>query len=252
MSNHTPKFVISVTTILIAVGFYFVVSHRLSNPPADFPLEPMEKLPVKYIDTGIELDVEAPIWNSIEPTHLRLYPQSARNPHGTTEKAITIKAFYNNEDIYFLAEFADDTENRTLPSNPDACAILFVSADSTASAQMMGYANKANIWHWLADRDLKKYRNNESVNVVRELIAVGPATQTEMEKQNVEGRGFYKAGKWKVIFKRKLEKKQEKEFAFTTGAHKRVAFALWNGVKMESFGKKSIAILRTLVLEDKK
>jgi DMSO reductase family type II enzyme heme b subunit len=105
---------------------------------------------------------------------------------------------------------------------------------------MMGYASKANIWHWLADRD-----------TVREMKASGPGTQTPLKDQNVKGKGEYRDGKWKVMFKRSLKSMQDEEFEIIPDLEYKIAFALWNGSKMESFARKSISILAYLKFERK-
>ncbi|MEW6456092.1 MAG: ethylbenzene dehydrogenase-related protein [Acidobacteriota bacterium] len=240
------------TVILIAVGGYFLIAHRLNIPPPSASIEGKKNLNVGYTEESISVNPISEVWKSADFTKIHLYPQSARIPYGNSEKELLVKALYNDREIAFLLEFYDETEDRGGPVNPDACAILFVPNDGPATAQMMGYGSKANVWQWLADRDTEKYqKGNESIKTVRELIAHGPGTQTPMENQNVEGRGMHKDGKWAVVFKRDLKSNQEGEFEFKPGTDKNIAFAVWDGIKMESFSRKSISILRTLTLEGK-
>lgn len=239
----------SVIIITLGTVAYFVTTYRLSYPPLA-AVENQQELKVKHTDAGLELDVDSEIWKNIESVGIPLYPQAARVPYGNIEKEVWVKAAYNDKEIAFLLEFNDDTENRNPPEDPDGCAILFAPEDSPATVQMMGYAGQANVWHWLANRDAERYQNgNESMNAVRELIASGPGTQTPMKDQNVEGKGDYKNGRWSVIFKKQLKSLQDDEFEFQPGNSKQIAFALWDGVKAETFSRKSISILRTLTLE---
>ncbi|MCP2605158.1 ethylbenzene dehydrogenase-related protein, partial [Candidatus Aminicenantes bacterium AH-873-B07] len=176
----------------------------------------------------------------------------ARIPYGTDERDIFVRAAYNDSEVVFILEYEDSTKNVGGFVNPDAAAILFVKKNSPETKQMMGYGAKANIWHWLADRNFQKYKQGKKyINVVRELIAQGPGTQIEMTVQNVKGKGIYKNGKWKIVFKRELKSKYEDEFELGPGIPFEIAFAQWEGQKMESFSKKSISILRTLIWERK-
>jgi DMSO reductase family type II enzyme heme b subunit len=239
--------IVGIITLVLSL-FYFVTVYSMSykrNPP-----EKEKELTVYYVDEQIPLDVNSEFWKNITPVRIHLQPQSARVPYGSDEREIFVRGVYNGSEIGFLVEFEDESENLGLPANPDACAILFVPGESPATSQMMGYNSKANIWHWLADRNLKRYREGDTtVNVVRELIATGPGTQTPMPKQLVEGKGEYTNGKWKVVFKRRLKRMQEDELDFGPGKNFKIAFAVWDGEKMESFSRKSISILRKLVLK---
>lgn len=237
-----------ITALVIAAG-YFIITYRLGYP-SHAAVEEKDMLRVKHVNESLVLDVDADLWEDIEPEKISLYPQAARVPYGNIEKDLWVRSVYNDHEIAFLLEFPDDTENRNPPTDPDGCAILITPLDSPATVQMMGYAGKANVWHWLANRDTERYEKaNETMNVVRELTASGPGTQTPMKAQNVDGKGKYRDGKWSVVFKRQLKSLQEDEFELKSGRDMQVAFALWDGVKAETFSRKSISILRTLELE---
>ncbi len=252
MNKTGLKILIVALIIITLVVGYFAISYRLDYPPRSGKMEVEEKLIVKYLSEDLPIDPFADVWNRVSPVEVHLYPQSARAPHGVSEKKLMVKGLYNDEKISFLVEFDDETENRTLPMNPDACAILFTPGEGPVARQMMGYGGSANVWYWLADKDLKRYQQgDETINVVRELIASGPGTQTPMKEQYVQGQGLYRNGKWSVVFQRQLASRQGDEFDFKTGSDQKIAFALWDGEKMESFARKSIAILRALVLEIK-
>ncbi len=238
--------------LMLFIGGFIAVKHSLSiYAMASYILEEKKNLNVKHINEDIPLDPEWNLWDSVEGEQIHLIPQIARAPFGFEERDILVKAVYNSEEIAFLLEFKDETESRQPPANPDACAILFVPANGPATKQVMGFGSIANVWQWLADRDFQKYSQNIDINPVREPIARRPGTQTPMKFQFVEGKGIYKDGKWKVIFKRKLKKQQEDEFDFKEGFPMEVAFAIWDGHKMEGSSKKSIAILRKLIMGER-
>jgi DMSO reductase family type II enzyme heme b subunit len=249
MKGHFKTMLIFTVPLLGLSAIYFLIVYSMSQARSDVLID-QEPIVIRYTNLEIPLDPEAEYWKRIEPVKVHLVPQVARVPYGTEERDIWVKGAFNDREIGFHIEFEDDTENWGAPENPDACAILFVPEDSPATAQMMGYGSTANVWQWLADRDAERYvRGNENIQAVRELIASGPGTQTPLKDQNVEGKGVYRDGKWSVVFKRRLESRQEGELPFSSGTDKMIAFARWDGAKMESFSRKSIAILRTLTLE---
>ena len=251
MKRHHKTILIVALSVAVILVVYFTVLYRLSHAVSG-KLEEKETLAVSYINKAFDLDANNDLWKDIAPVRIHLLPQSARTPHGTTERDILVRMAHNNEEIAVLIEFNDESEDRTGPANPDACAVLFAPGDAPATAQMMGFGSIANVWQWLADRDARKYQAGDaSVNVVRELFARGPGTQKELPGQNVEGRGEYGQGRWKVVFKRKLKSSQENELELKPGVDMNIAFAVWNGIKMESFSRKSISILRNLTLEEK-
>lgn len=233
---------VTTTAALLVAAIYFVILYHYIYKIPD-TLEKGESFTVFSVDQKITLSLDNKIWHDIQPVTLPLFPQSVRTAFGKYERKINVKGIYNKEDIAFLIEYADETENRIGLKTPDYCAILFVPANSPASAQMMGFESIANIWRWSALRDAKK------IDVVREFVAHGPTTQKPMENQNVLGQGSYAKGGWKVLFVRKRAKQQKDEFEFMHSKRLKIAFAVWDGEKLETFSRKSIAILRTLILE---
>jgi DMSO reductase family type II enzyme heme b subunit len=73
------------------------------------------------------------------------------------------------------------------------------------------------------------------------LLAIRVGTVTKKPLQNVEGRGIYSDGTWRVVFKRALNAIDAKTDAqFSTGKQL-CAFAVWNGSKGDRGGRKSIS-----------
>ncbi|MFQ6676469.1 MAG: hypothetical protein ACE5LH_09040, partial [Fidelibacterota bacterium] len=168
---------IAVTGIVLVAASH-LIDLRLDHPPKA-PVEPAKLFAASNVNSNIPLDTLSSLWERADWDTIYLFPQSARSPHGHSERILRAKAIYNGKDIAFFLQFNDGREDRNLPSNPDACAILFAPGDSPATVQMMGYAGRANVWQWLADMDAQRYeKGNETVRPVRELIAFGPGTQT--------------------------------------------------------------------------
>jgi DMSO reductase family type II enzyme heme b subunit len=248
--RSSAKTVLTFALPLLALGsLYFVVIRGMSQRQSPAPREE-EPLTIRYTRQDVPLDPGAEYWTGIEPTKIQLYPQVARVPFGTEERVIWVRGVYSDDEITLHLQFDDETENWGDQATPDACAIMFTPGDTPATGQMMGHGSAANIWHWLAGSGGNSGgRETESTQQVRELIASGPATQTPMENQNVVAKGEYHEGKWMVVFKRPLESQQDGELALLPGVDRKVSFAVWDGALMESFSRKSIAILRTLKLE---
>ncbi len=244
---HSTIIIIALCVAVIAF-VYFMVMYRMAYQPAG-RIEKQNSLTIEYTNQFISLDAGSEIWKKIKPVTIHLLPQSARVAFGQDEKDIQVRGLFNDDEVAFLLEIEDESGDLGGLLNPDACAILLAPEDVPATAQMMGYESKVNIWHWSADRNFSRYvQGDQSVNVVNELVAVGPATQKPLAEQNVIGKGVYEGIKWQVIFKRKLAGKQEDGIEITPGTNMNIAFAVWDGSKTETFSRKSISILRPLII----
>ena len=248
--HHTTILVVSLCMATLSV-LYFVVLRRSSYRPSE-TLTVEKEFIVETTNQVIDLDVRSSVWADVSPTNVQLFPQSARVAYGQEEKDILVRAVHNREEIAFLLEFDDESENIGGLIIPDACAILLAPDDATATAQMMGYESKVNIWHWSADRNDRRYgQDDQSVQVVRELISEGPTTQKPLAEQYVTGKGEYARTRWRVVFKRKLAKEQPDELKVSPDTRMQIAFAVWDGGKKETFSRKSISILRPLIISRK-
>lgn len=251
MKKHRRTMLVIAIVAAVLAASFFTFLYR-SNLPMLGELAKKGVIDVSYAPGSLELNADSRIWNDVEPAIINLYPQSARSPHGDDERVIEVRGVHNDDEIAFLLEFDDDTENRSGPARPDSCAILFTPADGPATTQMMGFGGMANVWQWLADMDTQQHQaGNLDVKAVRELIATGPGTQKPLGMQNVEAKGVYEGQRWRVVFKRSLNSTQDRELDFSSESNLNVAFALWNGEKMEASSRKSIAILRSLRIEGK-
>lgn len=248
--HHITILIVSLCVIVMAIA-YFIVLYRLAyHPSASLTQE--KSLTIEYTNQVIDLDVNSEIWNTTKSTQVHLFPQSARVAYGQEEKDLQVKGLFNNEEIAFLLEFDDTSEDLGGLKNPDACAILLSPEDIPATAQMMGYESKVNIWQWSADRNKQRYvKGDQSIIVIRELVAEGPTTQKPLAHQFVIGKGEYQHTGWRVLFKRKLATSQPDEFEILPGTGMNIAFALWNGENLETFSRKSISILRPLIINKK-
>ena len=77
--------------------------------------------------------------------------------------------------------------------------------------------------------------------IVAELIAVGPGSTTSKNIANTSGDAGWENGEWKVIFRRPLTVKDSESVQFKAGERMPVAFAVWEGSRMESAGRKAVS-----------
>ena len=251
MKRHHSTIIIVALCVAVMAVVYFIVLYRLSYRP-DGKIGKEKGLTIEYTNQIIDMDVSSGIWKKIRPATIHLVPQSARVAYGNDEKDILVRGIFNDEEVAFLLEIYDESEDLGGLINPDACAVLLAPEEIPATAQMMGYESKVNIWHWSADRNAGRYdKIDQSVNVVRELVAEGPATQKPLAGQYVIGKGVYEPTRWRVIFKRKLAGRQMDAIDITPGTRMNIAFAVWDGSKTETFSRKSISILMPLIIGKK-
>jgi DMSO reductase family type II enzyme heme b subunit len=87
---------------------------------------------------------------------------------------------------------------------------------------------------------------------VEDLNALGFGTLTSQptQDQNVQGRGIWKGGKWRVVMVREMQSKSDRDTQFTPGQSLPVAFAVWDGAHGDRDGQKSVSVWQRLKIED--
>lgn len=142
----------------------------------------------------------------------------------TTAKSVKVKALHDGTTVAFLLEFADPTEDPE-----DAAALEFMVGDTKAHfahgqpmAQVQG--GPVNIWYW-------KNKNGKGVD----MSAMGFGTLKAQAHQDVKAKGVFQGGAWKVVFSRPLTTEHPTEDTqFKPGEFTSIAFALWDGKKLDS------------------
>ncbi len=74
-----------------------------------------------------------------------------------------------------------------------------------------------------------------------ELSSTGPGTITIKKTTNTSGESQWKEGEWTVIFRRPLKVDVSGSVQFQPGEKTPVAFAVWEGSRMESGGRKGVS-----------
>jgi hypothetical protein len=180
----------------------------------------------------------------------------------------------------------DDTVNGHT-AFADAAAVEFPAAAGVSVPSFcMGDANgTVNIWHWKAawQRDIDsgyttgrdrypdgfvdqapdpadslyqpaRYVGNplaqtQHASPVENLIAASFGTLTTTDVQDVQGRGEWKDGRWRVVFARDL-RTAEGYPSMATNDITNIAFAVWDGSKGNRDGIKSVSQFMNLQISD--
>lgn len=243
-------------------------------------------LRVTTVDDEIDLDPHNPIWNNVKDWGVHLIPLSARrNPINRikiqalkNEEGIAFRLEWDDA-------VANRSSSRH-QDYKDAVAIEFALGDATLHTHghnepFFGMGNRGkvvNIWQWRADwqqeietkRELEYATKGLDMDVmifggevnpvdalnpfrevpVEELNAEGFGTLTPQPrtKQNVEGKGIWEDGKWKVVLFRTLDSLNKWDVNFLKKRPLLVAFAVWNGETEDRNGRKVVSMWQRLHL----
>ena len=225
---------------------------------------------VKLIQGEVPSDPLAPVWNTVPVTEFPMSPQVhwQKRIGSVTVKSIKVRGVHNGKQIAFMLEYADPTQDPA-----DAAALEFMVGDKKAHfahgqpmAQVEG--GPVNIWYWRSDAPaaadmtakgfgtLKKEAQQdvqakavwkpEKTKVhytVRKLIVKKDAKgeplkdpksgdpQFDEETTRVEEDA---TGVWRVVFTRALKTSDAQDAQFEAGTFPNIAFAVWDGHKLES------------------
>jgi DMSO reductase family type II enzyme heme b subunit len=171
-------------------------------------------------------DPAAPGWSTAPVSEFPLSPQVHWPVRigDVTVKSVKVRAMHDGQQVAILLEYADPTEDPE-----DAAALEFMVGETKAHfahgqpmAQMEG--GPVNIWYW---------KNNDGK--VLDMNAKGFGTLKVQDQQDVKGKGVYENGTWKVVFARALSTGDaERDVQIKPGEFLNVAFAIWDGKKLES------------------
>lgn len=127
------------------------------------------------------------------------------------------------------------------------------SASSPGSVPEAAEYDKTFLTGWGAGNLLADPNRKSSVE---ELNAEGFGSLTSQhsqdESRNVEGRGAWANGIWRVVMSRSLAPADPVDAAFTPGGRTAMAFAVWDGARGDRGGAKSVSTWMSLSLEETK
>jgi DMSO reductase family type II enzyme heme b subunit len=225
---------------------------------------------VKLIQGEVPADPLAPIWNTIPASEFPTSPQVhwQKRIGQVTVKSIKVRGVHNIRQIAFLLEYADPTQDLA-----DAAALEFMVGDKKAHfahGQPMGQVEggPVNIWYWRNDTSgaadmnaqgfgtLKKQAQQDvqakgvwkdektKVQFKERKLNLRKDAKGELMKDPKTGDPLFDeetkvveqdvTGVWRVMFTRALTTTDPNDAQFQLGTFPNIAFAVWDGKKLES------------------
>ena len=237
------------------------------------PLSAVEKIISKRISIPITLHMKESVWNEVLATQISIHPVRARKNPITH---LTIQSLHNKNKIAIRMQWKDPTPDSVLNSRyVDQGAIQFALGDADIEdSPFYGMGEKGkpvNIWHWQADIKQKIIQNDEpkqktfaklsnpiagmflnpfNESSVEEINSQGIGTLTvqPLKDQKVEGKGYWKNGRWSVVFIRDLQTFSKWDVDFMNKGQILLAFALWDGNKKDMNANKMVSFWQVLIL----
>ena len=171
-------------------------------------------------------DPNAADWNDVPVSEFPLSPQVHWPTRilEVTAQSVKVRALHDGQQVAMLLEYADPTEDPD-----DAAAVEFMVGDQKAhfahgQPMLQVQGGPVNIWFW----------KNKNAKVL-DMNAQGFGTLKVQDKQDTKGKGVYQNGTWKVVFSRALSTGDaEHDTQIKPGEYINVAFAIWDGKKLES------------------
>jgi DMSO reductase family type II enzyme heme b subunit len=225
---------------------------------------------VMLIQGEVPMDPLAPIWNTIPASEFPMSPQVhwQKRIGQVTVKSIKVRGVHNTKQIAFLLEYADPTQDPA-----DAAALEFMVGDKKAHfahgqpmAQVEG--GPVNIWYWRNDTSGAADMNAQGFGTLKkqaqpDVQAKGvwkdEKTKVQFKERKLNLRKDAKGellkdpktgdplfdeetkvveqdvtGVWRVVFTRALTTTDPNDAQFQLGTFPNIAFAVWDGKKLES------------------
>lgn len=210
------------------------------------------------IEGSIADDPFDEIWENAAPTTFILVPQIiVETRHFTpSNDTITVRSVYTSDEIAILLEWDDRT--RSLPGDEAAAKIsesplyedkvaiqLPVTIPEGMQKPYFGMGDKehpVNLWQWSSGTTTEP----QSVNL---LDAVGFNTAEVRANDSLSASGVYKAGTWRVVFKRKITTGSSDDLQFMDGLFIPIAILAWDGSAGETGSKHTLTTWYWLLLE---
>lgn len=212
-------------------------------------------------DDQLPVDASDDDWEKAAPVEIPLSGQIIASPRLWTPSidAIMIRAMYNKNEIMFLLEW-DDATNKQEEVFRDGVSVQFPTKIPESLKKpyfaMGDSSGLVNLWLWKAywSEGLGSVVEAPGTEAgeVKELNAKGfkNITNQPPESQNVDGKGVFQNGRWKVVLKRSLKTEDVKgDIQFEIGKLIPVAFAVWDGSNSDTGALKSVSAWYYVLLE---
>ena len=208
------------------------------------------------IEQAVPTDADAEIWNTLPQLRIPLAGQVIAKPRWQNHAIdmVQVRAVFNEEEISFLLEWDDPFKDTTHDAGQeihefentyvmavdeiprerdvfrDSVALQFpVKLKSGAKKPHFfrgDTSNPVNLWVWKSDLD------DAGSNPVVDSNANGfkkPLKAQPEAGQQVQGKGVWKNGRWRVVMKRSLQTGERGDIQFKKGEMIPMAFNAWDG-----------------------
>jgi DMSO reductase family type II enzyme heme b subunit len=257
--------VITLRESLRFIGVALVVS-GLGGPPVI-----AEDVAVRAkLKDQVPTDPLDPVWNTVPATEFPISPQVhwQKRIQQVTVKSIKVRGVHNTKQIAFMLEYADPTQD---PG--DGAALEFMVGDKKAhfahaQPMLQVEGGPVNIWYWRNDTPgaadmnamgfgtLKKQDQQDvqakgvwkdektKIHYKQRKIILRKDAKGEQIKDPKTGDPIFDeetkeveedvTGVWRIVFIRNLTTKDNQDAQFQSGTFPNIAFAVWDGHKLES------------------
>jgi DMSO reductase family type II enzyme heme b subunit len=240
----------------------YVYSLRDNAQPRPGETTVVTALKVKTIPT----DVNAEAWQQAKPVSFRLVPNiiKAERHFIPLNDSVSVRTLYSKDKIAFLLELDDRTDSR--PGEPisegiqdedltmysDALAIQFPKQDAFATKPVVtkplyrhgDKRHQTTIWYWNAG-SVEPEKPPQSMLI----DASGPDAKLKFRQDSdLQTRGVWEDGVWKVMFVRDRFDKNGVDVNFDEGRFIPISFADWDGSNGEKGSKHTLTTWYWLVL----
>jgi len=140
-------------------------------------------------------------------------------------RAMSVRAAHDGEQVAFLLEWNDGTQNVEFGDRqfPDAAAVVLPANGKAPPLATMGNAQSpVNEWFWRADLSEPQHR-----------VARGLGTDKKSDDASVAGSGKWGDGRWSLVLSRKLRATGRETAKLSVGKPTNVAFSVWDGANQE-------------------
>ena len=214
--------------IIVLLGMGNVASSVASEPPPPGDTGSVS-LRLYQIEGNVPSDdPNSSVWSTIAGSEFKLAPQVHWPPRiqEVTVKSVKVKGVHNGQELAILVEYNDPTEDAA-----DGAALEFMVGDKQAhfahgQEMLQVEGGPVNIWFW-----------KKETGTAIDMSAKGFKNLRPQEKQDVQAKGVWENGTWKVVFSRALTTADEQDVQITPGEWRSVAFAFWDGAIVDGLVK---------------
>jgi DMSO reductase family type II enzyme heme b subunit len=94
---------------------------------------------------------------------------------------------------------------------------------------------------FIPGRAAKNPMSFPSKGIIAELSSAGPGTITSKKVDNTSGEAEWEEGEWSVVIRRPFTVNDPESVQFKAGERTPIAFAIWEGDRMETGGRKAVS-----------